>query len=114
MRERLHFGTGHERRERDPGAGRRSRGSGSGSTRGLSRTHTLLAESGGGARFDELFYMIHTVRSGRHHADGVLWVRNGRHEVVAEKVPLTDVAPTLLAHFGVAQPDYMGGRPLLV
>jgi hypothetical protein len=65
-------------------------------------------------RFDELFYMVHTVRSGRHHADGALWVRNGCHEVVNEKVPLTDVAPTLLAHFGVAQPDHMGGRPLLV
>lgn len=69
---------------------------------------------GSSRRFDELFYMIHTVRSGRHHPDGVLWVRNGRHEVVAEKVPLTDVAPTVLAHFGVAQPDHMGGRPLLV
>jgi hypothetical protein len=63
-------------------------------------------------RFDELFYRIHTVRSGRHHPDGALWVRNGRHEVVTGKVPLTDVAPTVLAHFGVAQPDHMGGRPL--
>jgi hypothetical protein len=67
-----------------------------------------------GARqaFGDLFYMIHTMRSGRHHPDGVLWVRNGTHQVIEEKVPLTDIAPTVLAHFGVEQPDYMHGRPL--
>jgi hypothetical protein len=69
---------------------------------------------GDSRRFGDLFYMIHTVRSGLHHPDGILWVRNGRHEVVAEKVPLTDVAPTVLAHFGVPQPEHMAGRPLLV
>ena len=62
--------------------------------------------------FGELFYMIHTMRSGRHHPDGVLWVRTGRHEVIEEKMPLTDIAPTILAHFGVEQPEYMRGRPL--
>jgi hypothetical protein len=63
-------------------------------------------------RFDDLFYMIHTMRSGRHHPDGVLWFRTGRHRVAPEKVPLTDVAPTVLAHFGVAAPAHMRGRPL--
>jgi hypothetical protein len=64
--------------------------------------------------FGDLFYMIHTMRSGRHHPDGALWIRNGRHEIVPDKVPLTDIAPTILAHFGVDQPDYMRGRPLPV
>jgi predicted AlkP superfamily phosphohydrolase/phosphomutase len=58
--------------------------------------------------------MIHTMRSGRHHPDGALWVRNGRHEVVPGRVPLTDIAPTVLAHYGIDQPDHMEGRPLPV
>jgi hypothetical protein len=69
---------------------------------------------GGRLPFGELFHIVHTMRSGRHHPDGVLWVRSGRHHVVAEKVPLTDVAPTALAHFGVPQPARMRGRPLPV
>jgi hypothetical protein len=68
---------------------------------------------GGRRRFGDLFYMIHSMRSGRHHPDGVLWVRNGRHEVVSEKVPLTDIAPTILDHFGVECPEHMSGRSLL-
>jgi hypothetical protein len=63
-------------------------------------------------RFGDLFYMIHTMRSGRHHPDGVLWVRNDRYEVLDEKVPLTDIAPTILEHFGVDCPPHMSGRPL--
>ncbi len=62
--------------------------------------------------FTDLFYMVHTMRSGRHHPDGVFWVRNGRHEVIPDKVPLTTVAPTVLAHFGVPQPEYMQQEPL--
>jgi hypothetical protein len=65
-------------------------------------------------RFGDLFYMIHTMRSGRHHPDGVLWVRNGRPQVVRQKVPLIDIAPTILAQFGVEPPEYMHGRPLPV
>jgi hypothetical protein len=62
--------------------------------------------------FGELFYMVHTMRSGRHHPDGVLWVRNGRHEVSSEKVPLTAIAPSNLKHFGVQAPAHMRGAPL--
>jgi hypothetical protein len=69
---------------------------------------------GHGQRFGDLFYMIHTMRSGRHHPDGVLWVRNGRHRVVRGKVPLTAIAPTVLAHFHVGQPGHMKSRPLPV
>ncbi|MDX1540286.1 MAG: hypothetical protein R3349_02670 [Geminicoccaceae bacterium] len=63
-------------------------------------------------RFGDLFQLVHGRRSGRHHPEGVLWVRNGHHAVHPDKVPLTDVAPTILAHFGVAKPDHMGGQPL--
>ncbi len=62
--------------------------------------------------FNDLFYMIHTMRSGRHHPDGILWIRNHRHQVVRNKVPLTCIAPTILASFGVPQPSYMRGEPL--
>lgn len=61
---------------------------------------------------EELFYAIHTTRSGRHHRDGALWFRTGEHRVVPGHVELTDIAPTILAHFGVAQPAHMAGRPL--
>jgi hypothetical protein len=63
-------------------------------------------------RFGDLFYMIHSMRSGRHHPDGVLWVRTGRHQLVAEKTPLTDIAPTILDYFGVECPSHMCGRSL--
>jgi len=65
-------------------------------------------------RFGDLFYMIHTMRSGRHHPDGVLWVRNGRHQVVGDKVPLAAVAPTLLKAFEVPRPKHMRSQPLPV
>ena len=68
--------------------------------------------TGASREFEEVFYRIHTMRSGRHHPDGVLWDRTGSHRVVPGKVPLTDVAPTLLAHFGVEPPPAMRGRPL--
>jgi hypothetical protein len=81
------------------------RGGGAGTTVTNSRT-------GEQRSFDELFYAIHTTRSGRHHRDGALWFRTGEHRVEAGRVPLTDIAPTVLAHFGVPQPDHMKGAPL--
>jgi hypothetical protein len=59
--------------------------------------------------FNELFYMIHTVRSGRHDPLGSFWLGNGHHEVVAEPIPITDIAPTILEHFGLDKPAYMQG-----
>lgn len=60
----------------------------------------------------DLFYPIHTVRSGRHNPLGVLWWRTGAHRVVEEPVPLTAIAPTVLSWFGVDRPDYMTGPEL--
>lgn len=64
--------------------------------------------------FNGLFYMVHTMRSGRHHPDGVLWIRTGRHAVATDKVPLTAIAPTVLSCFGVQPPAHMRAAPLPV
>jgi len=75
----------------------------------------VLRRSDGARRpFGELFHMVHSMRSGRHHPDGVLWIRTSRHRVTENKVPLTTIAPTILTHFGLRPPRYMKEKPLLV
>ena len=69
-------------------------------------------KSGAERRFDDLFHVVHAMRSGRHHPDGVLWVRTGHHSVSDAKISLLDISPTILAHFGVQRTDAMFGRPL--
>lgn len=64
--------------------------------------------------FSELFYRINTMRSGRHHRDGALWFRTGRYRQVEGRVSLTEIAPTILAYFGVETPEHMVGRPLMI
>lgn len=74
---------------------------------------TVTRGSDGFSRpFRDLFHMVHTMRSGRHHPDGVLWVRNGRHRLIEEKVALTSIAPSVLQFFGVAPPAHMKGETL--
>jgi hypothetical protein len=74
--------------------------------------------NGAGARscpFFRLFYQAEGTKSGMHHPDGVLWIRApGMSPAVhREKVPLLDVAPTILSLFGVQKPSFMRGTPLL-
>lgn len=57
--------------------------------------------------FDDLFYRIHGLRSGRHHSDGCFWVQSTTPRRVNERVPLTSVAPSILRLFGVNAPSYM-------
>jgi hypothetical protein len=64
--------------------------------------------------FGELFYMIHTMRSGFHDPRGLLWIGGGRHEAVAEKVSIVDIAPTILKAFNVQKPAHMRGEALSV
>lgn len=80
----------------------------------VGREGATLAGGAAGAEtaFDELFYPIHTTRSGRHSRDGALWFRTGSHRVVEGRVALTDIAPTILDHFGVATPEHMVGSVL--
>jgi hypothetical protein len=58
-------------------------------------------------RFGDLFHIVHGLRSGRHHADGVFWIGNGTQRVVQEKLPLTGVAPIILRHFSQVAPHCM-------
>jgi hypothetical protein len=51
--------------------------------------------------FFELFYPIDAVKSGRHHPEGVLWVRTGQHAVHHERVSILDIAPTIYDLLGV-------------
>ncbi len=65
--------------------------------------------------FYELLYRIEGLKSGMHHPDGVLWIRypGKDHRVFEEKVPLVNVAPTLLDLFSVSAPGYMHGDSLI-
>jgi hypothetical protein len=73
----------------------------------------IVAGSGDAKRpFHELMHLVHSMRSGRHHPDGVWWIRTGEHRVVEGRVPLVNVAPTILGYFGVPRPDYMTGEPI--
>jgi hypothetical protein len=53
------------------------------------------------AGFLDIFYLLPHTKSGVHHPDGVLWVKNGEHRVHSKKVSILDVVPTLLDHFGI-------------
>ena len=66
--------------------------------------------------FFRLFYQVESLKSGMHHPDGILWIRNPElpAQVHVEKVSLRDVAPTLLSLFGVDKPEYMHGEVLPV
>ena len=72
------------------------------------------AADAGTVRFGDFFHMVHSMRSGRHHPDGVFWVRTGKHAVVSQKVALTTIAPTILAKLGVKAPAHMSSAPLAV
>lgn len=67
-----------------------------------------------GVEFKDLFYMIHTMRSGKHARPGMLWIRSGKHAVAGEPVSIEAIAPTILSAMGVRQPSHMRERPLPV
>ncbi len=64
--------------------------------------------------FFDAFYKIDTVKSGMHHPEGMLWIRRpgGPRAEASGKVPLTAIAPTILAMYGLEPPDYMRGAML--
>jgi hypothetical protein len=53
--------------------------------------------------FLDLFYPIDAIKSGRHHPEGVLWLRTGHHAVHADPVSILDIAPTIYDLMGVSQ-----------
>jgi hypothetical protein len=66
-------------------------------------------------RFHALFYQAETVKSGVHHADGMLWIRlpSRTHREHPTKVPLTAIAPTLLSLMRLSPLDHMCAKPLI-
>ena len=67
------------------------------------------------APFFRYFYRPEGTKSGMHHPDGVLWFRkpDRRHRIVGGKVPLRDIAPTLLDLYGLVAPKWMSGTSLM-
>ncbi len=77
----------------------------------------MVDSSAGKFRFFERFYDCHLVKSGMHHPDGIFWVRpptqeqrisSARSEAV--RIPLVDLAPTLLALCDMPPPAWMRGQ----
>ena len=74
----------------------------------------LTLPDGGTVPFFDLFYQVDLIKSGMHHPDGMLWIRGPGLEPGerSEKIPLTRIAPTILAMYGVEAPAHMRGEPL--
>ncbi len=69
--------------------------------------------TGARRRFAELFYLIDGHRSGHHVPQGVLWIRtSGRGRVHEAPASILDIAPTVLALFGLDAPASMRGAVL--
>jgi hypothetical protein len=52
--------------------------------------------------FFDLFYAIDSVKSARHHPEGVLWVQTGEHAIHSEPVSILDIAPMIYDLMGVS------------
>ena len=81
-------------------------------------SHEAVLDGSGSTKsqpFFRLFYQAEGMKSGMHHPDGILWIRSPGKEpqVHPGKVPLRDVAPTILKLFGVTKPKLMSGSPLI-
>jgi len=75
----------------------------------------LKAADGRTIPFFSLFYQVEGLKSGMHHPAGILWIRApGLSPAVhAQRAPLRDLAPTILAFLGIEKPRHMSGRALL-
>jgi len=60
--------------------------------------------SGTRERFYDVFYRMEAMKSGRHHRDGVLWIKTGKHHVHPSRVSILTIFPTILDLLGVAVP----------
>jgi hypothetical protein len=65
------------------------------------------------APLDHLLYWAEAPREGTHHPDGILWIGTGPSAERDVRVPLTAVAPTVLALLGLDPPPSMQAEPLL-
>jgi hypothetical protein len=70
--------------------------------------------NGASIRFFDLLYAIEGMKSGMHHQDGLLWIRDPRIPRSSNpRVALESVAPTILQLLGVGIPDHMKDPSLL-
>jgi hypothetical protein len=82
----------------------------------VSPNATIFGESlADPVKFSDVFYQVDTVKSGRHHPDGMLWIRwlDRRHSVQPEKVSLRAIAPTILRMLDVPTPAFLTDQALL-
>lgn len=82
----------------------------------ISRDATLsIASSGKSIPFFKIFYQIEDIKSGMHHPDGILWIRNPscQHSVCEDKISLLTIAPTVLDLLGLEKADFMKGTSLV-
>jgi hypothetical protein len=80
-----------------------------------SDTQLVSAATGRSSNFFDFFYRVDGLKSGMHHPDGMLWIRQPgrRHTQHGGKVPLSAVAPTLLDLLGIEKPSSMIGESIL-
>jgi hypothetical protein len=70
---------------------------------------TIMHPAGRTMQFTDMFHIVHSMRSGRHHPHGLFWVQSVHPRVIREEVSLLDVAPTLLKLFDLEAEEHMTG-----
>ncbi len=73
----------------------------------------ILDTNGSQVPFAKVFHQHSTRKSGKHHPDGMLWIRhpNRQHKVHFEKLPLEDVAPMILNLYGIGEKSKTESQP---
>jgi len=70
--------------------------------------------NGASAQFYDLLYAIEGLKSGMHHPDGLLWIRDSRISKSSNpRVALESIAPTILEMVDVVIPSHMKEPSLL-
>jgi hypothetical protein len=78
--------------------------------------NAVMTTDSGTYLFSSLFYFVDTKKSGMHHQHGICWVRSSPASTIGTSggiVPLTALAPTLLALIGAPIPDAMHAPALV-
>ena len=71
-------------------------------------------ENGATKKFFDIFYAIEGMKSGMHHEDGLLWIRDARISKSSNpRVAIESIAPTVLDLLGVPIPGHLKEPSLL-
>ncbi len=77
------------------------------------RQSIVTAANGETKPFGQLLFQVNGLKSGVHHPDGILWIRDTtKKPTPVQHVSLRQLAPTMLAHFGLPKPEFMKLDPL--